>query len=227
MAAKILVVDDDKNICELLRLYLQREGFELYFAVDGSSALDLFRQKEPDLILLDLMLPLINGQDVCRLVRQESTVPIILLTARDTTDDKVEGFSIGADDYIVKPFDPLEVVARIKAHLRRSAGDGASLPDDYTLGQLRISAATYEVRLKNQRVSLKPKEFQLLLFLVRHTNIVFTREQLLEKVWGYDFGGETRTIDVHVERLRKKLEAPGEAWSIKTVWGVGYKLEVM
>lgn len=223
MAVKILVVDDDKNICELLRLYLQKEGFELFFATDGSSALDLFRQKKPDLILLDLMLPLISGEDVCRLVRQESRVPIIMLTAKDTTEEKLEGFSIGADDYIVKPFDPLEAVARVKALLRRSTAGEASV---YTLGRLKINAATYEVRLKNQPVSLKPREFQLLLFLVRHANMVFTREQLLEKVWGYDFEGETRTVDVHVERLRKKLETAGEPWGIKTVWGVGYKLEV-
>lgn len=227
MPKKILIVDDDPNILELLRLYLQNEGFELVLASDGSSALALFKQEKPDLILLDLMLPVINGREVCRMLRRESPVPIIMLTALDTTEDKLKGFEMGADDYIVKPFDPLEAVARVKALLRRSS----KIPPDaavrhITVGRLTVDTATYDVILDGARIDLKPKEFQLLLFFLQNGNMVFSREQLLEKVWGYDFSGETRTVDVHIKRLREKIDKPGHTWSIKTVWGIGYKFEV-
>ena len=231
MTAKILVVDDDPNICELLRLYFQKAGFELYCAGDGSSALDLFRLKDPDLIFLDLMLPVINGREVCRLIREKSSVPIIMLTARDTPEDKLAGFELGADDYIVKPFDPLESVARARALLRRASRNNfEDLPNAkkevIRAGNLTIDANTYDIQIADNPISLKPKEFQLLLFLFKNPNRVFSREQLLENVWGYDYGGETRTVDVHIKRLRQKLEGPGEPWKIRTIWGVGYKLEV-
>jgi two-component system, OmpR family, response regulator len=231
MTAKILVVDDDPNICELMRLYFQKAGFELFCAGDGSSALDLFRLKKPDLIFLDLMLPVINGREVCRLIRQKSSVPIIMLTARDTSEDKLAGFEWGADDYIVKPFDPLESVARARALLRRASTTASeTLPDPQQevirVGSLTINANTYDVRLSDTPIPLKPKEFQLLLFLTQNPNRVFSRDQLLENVWGYDYGGETRTVDVHIKRLRQKIESPGEPWKIRTIWGVGYKFEV-
>lgn len=232
MKTKILVVDDDPNICELLRLYFQKAGFELYCASDGSSALDLFRLQKPDLIFLDLMLPVINGREVCRLIREKSSVPIIMLTARDTPEDKLAGFDLGADDYIVKPFDPLESVARARALLRRALGRNfeEDLPkarnEVIRAGNLTIDANTYHIQIADTPISLKPKEFQLLLFLFKNPNRVFSREQLLENVWGYDYGGETRTVDVHIKRLRQKLKSPGEPWEIRTIWGVGYKLEV-
>ncbi len=247
MAPKILVVDDDANICEILRLYMANEGLETVFARNGSEALDRFREENPDLVVLDIMLPIINGWEVCKMIRAVSSVPILMLTARDTTEDKVSGLDIGADDYVVKPFDPKEVLARIRALLRRAAdnagpgqaepvepGPGRTSPGQtgaeqnqevLRLDNLEVNLSRYTVHCQGKKVNLKPKEIQLLAFLLRNPNIVFTREQLLEKVWGYDYMGETRTVDVHIKRLREKLASGGPKWRISTVWGVGYKLE--
>jgi DNA-binding response OmpR family regulator len=227
--ANILLVDDDRNICQLLELYLKKEGYTLYFAYDGSSALDLLQDKKIDLVILDVMLPLINGWEVCRLIRQDSTVPVIMLTARDLVEDKIQGFELGADDYIVKPFEPREVVARVKARIRqlpvdknksRAFSDGVII-----LGNVEVNLKRYEVRINGEKVNLKPKEIQLLYFLLRNRNLVFSREQLLTKVWDYSFAGDTRTVDVHINRLREKLEEACPAFRIRTIWGVGYKLE--
>jgi DNA-binding response OmpR family regulator len=227
MPVKILVVDDDDNICELLRLYLGYEGYGLCFAGDGSRALDLFRKEKPDLVILDIMLPLISGWEVCRLIRRESNVPIIMVTARDATEDKLSGFDAGADDYIVKPFDPKEAVARVRALLRRSGEGGERAPAGVIkAGGVAVNLSTYQVTVGGNPVELKGKEIQLLNFLISNPNIVFTREQLLEKVWGYDYHGETRTVDVHIKRLRAKLAVPGCSLKIRTLWGIGYKLEV-
>lgn len=224
---KILIVDDDHNIREVLRLYLAHEGYELCFAADGSSALDCFRDNKPDLVILDLMLPVISGWEVCKMIRLNSSVPIIMLTARDSTEDKITGLDTGADDYVVKPFNPNEVIARVRALLRRSAQPQEPADNQVIrAGILEVNLATYSVRLKNEPVELKPKEIQLLFFLLQNPNIVFNRDQLLEKVWGYDYIGETRTVDVHIKRLREKLEHPEADWQIKTIWGIGYKLEV-
>lgn len=228
-SAKILIVDDDSNIREILRMYLSNEGYELCFASNGSEALDRFHSEKPDLVILDIMLPLINGWEVCRLIRKESTVPIIMVTAKDTTGDKINGLDIGADDYVVKPFDPQEVVARVKALLRRAgelSGAAKKEAGVTRIGNLEVNLAQFSVFLDGQKVELKPKEIQLLAFLLDNPQIVFTREQLLEKVWGYDYMGETRTVDVHIKRLREKLESEDSIWRIATVWGVGYKLEV-
>ncbi|MGE5454555.1 MAG: response regulator [Methylocystaceae bacterium] len=226
--ARILVVDDDKNICELLRLYLEQDQHEIIFAHDGSSALNLFREREPQLVLLDLMLPLISGIEVCRLMRRESMVPILMLTARDSSDDKVTGLDVGADDYVVKPFDPQEVAARVRALLRRPSTEKANRRDEsiIIIDDLTINMQRYEVCYRGNKVEMKPKEIQLLHFLATNRNRVFTREELLDKVWGYEFAGGTRTVDVHIKRIREKFEQPGSNWEIKTVWGVGYKLEV-
>lgn len=224
----ILVVDDDKNICELLDMYLSDAGFKLVFSHDGSSALNLIKEKKIDLIILDLMLPIINGWEVCKLVKAKSSIPVIMLTARDDIEDKIQGFDLGADDYIVKPFQPKEVIARIHARLRekpQSPQDSAQ-ENLLKIGSLIIDMNKYEVYNENRRISLKPKEVQLLYFLLKNKNIVFSRDQLLEKVWNYDFSGDTRTVDVHIKSLREKLGDTGTSWSIETIWGVGYKLEV-
>jgi DNA-binding response OmpR family regulator len=225
--SKIMVVDDDTNICELINLYLSNEGYQLFFCHDGSSALDKIKVEMIDLILLDVMLPVINGWEVCRLIRQESQVPIIFLTARDMVEDKVQGFELGADDYLVKPFEPRELVARVKTRLKgKSPGDK---PQDEIIkvGNLSVDMLSYEVKVNGRTVDLKPKEIQLLHFLLRNKNIVFSREMLLEKVWDYNFEGDTRTVDVHINRLREKVEDGSNTYKIKTVWGVGYKMEVI
>lgn len=223
---KILVVDDDKNICELLDLYLANEGFTLFFAHDGSSALNILKEQEIDLVLLDVMLPVINGWEVCKIIRKNNPVPIIMLTARDMVEDKVQGFELGADDYIVKPFEPREVIARIKARLKGGLQAPVKKAGVLQVDNLTVDITKYEARVNGEAVELKPKEIQLLYFLLSNKNIVFSRDQLLEKVWDYDFMGDTRTVDVHIKRLREKLEESCTSWSIKTVWGVGYKLEV-
>lgn len=230
---KILVVDDDKNICELLNLYLKKEGFEVIFAYDGSSAVSVAKEENPNLIVLDVMMPIINGWEACKLIRQFTDVPIIMLTALDTTENKVQGLNIGADDYIVKPFEPIEVVARINAHLRRSEKQESGSESDNTasseidVDNLSINLDKYEVKLNGKLVSdLKPKEIQLLYFFLSNKNQVFSREQLLDKVWGYEYFGGTRTIDVHVKSLREKLSSSKNKWEIKTIWNVGYKFEV-
>ena len=230
---KVLVVDDDKNICELLKLYLNKEGFETYFAYDGSEAVTSAKENEPDIIILDVMMPVINGWEACKLIRQFSDVPIIMLTALDTTENKVQGLNIGADDYIVKPFEPVEVIARINAHLRRAdkaLGDDTEENKHETklvVDNIDIDLDKYEVKLDGKIVKdLKPKEIQLLYFFMSNKNQVFTREQLLDKVWGYEYFGGTRTVDVHIKSLREKLKSKKSKWEIKTIWNVGYKFEI-
>lgn len=224
---KILIIDDDKNICDLLQLYLSRDGHSLVFAHDGSRGLNVFKREIPDLVILDIMLPVINGWEVCRLIRQQSSVPIIMLTARDTSEEKISGLDMGADDYVIKPFDPREVAARVRAHLRKKASGGeAPGKGVLTLGDLSLDIKRYEVVCRGKPVTLAPKEIQLLHFLMANKNIVLTREQILEKVWGYDYAGETRTVDMHVKKIREKLKG-GTGWEIRTVHGVGYKFEIV
>ncbi|MFZ2538043.1 MAG: response regulator transcription factor [Oscillospiraceae bacterium] len=224
---RILVVDDDANICELINLYLSNEGYQLFFCHDGSSALDRIKAEKFDLILLDVMLPIINGWEVCRLIRQQSQVPIIFLTARDMIEDKVQGFELGADDYLVKPFEPRELVARVKIRLKGKNNNDKTPDGIVRVGNLSVDIRSYEVKVNERTVDLKPKEIQLLHFLLLNKNIVFSREMLLEKVWDYNFEGDTRTVDVHINRLREKVEDGSNTYKIKTVWGVGYKLEVI
>ncbi len=228
---KILVVDDDKNICELLNIYLTNEGFETVFAYDGSDAVTKAKNEKPDLILLDVMMPVINGWEACKLIRQFTSVPIIMLTALDTLENKVQGLNIGADDYIVKPFEPVEVIARINAHLRREDNvvkkEEKPISQEITVDNLSINMDKYEVKLDGKVVNdLKPKEIQLLYFFMTNVNQVFTREQLLDKVWGYEYFGGTRTIDVHIKSVREKLSSKNSKWEIKTVWNVGYKFAI-
>ena len=228
---KVLVVDDDKNICELLKLYLVKEGFNVVFAYDGSEAVTKAKEEKPNIIVLDVMMPVINGWEACKLIRQFSDVPIIMLTALDTTENKVQGLNIGADDYIVKPFEPVEVVARINAHLRREekTAENVNEPDnnEIVVDNISINMEKYEVKLDGKLVTdLKPKEIQLLYFFLTNKNQVFTREQLLDKVWGYEYFGGTRTVDVHIKSVREKLYSPNNKWEIKTIWNVGYKFEV-
>ena len=222
----ILVVDDDKNICELLSLYLTNAGFSLFFCHDGSSALSMLKEKKIDLILLDIMLPVINGWEVCRVIRHTSSIPIIMLTARDMLEDKIQGFDIGADDYIVKPFEPKEVIVRIKARLKEKNADPERADGILKTEDIVVDINKYEVWQGDKLVDLKPKEVQLLYFLLNNKNIVFSRDQLLDKVWNYEFMVDTRTVDVHIKRLREKLGDNNPSWSIKTLRGVGYKLEV-
>lgn len=225
---RILVVDDDENICRLLKMYLANEGFQIFVAYDGAKALEYVEKEKIDLIILDVMMPVMDGWDVCRAVRKVSAVPIIMLTARDMLEDKLTGFEAGADDYMVKPFETKELVARVKARLREKAEEAekpAAAQPVLSIGNLKVDLGRYQVTLSGQVVDLKPKEIQLLHFLLQNRNMVFSREQLLEKVWGYTYYGDTRTVDVHVKRLREKLERPENTWQIKTVWGVGYKLE--
>ena len=228
---KILVVDDDKNICELLSLYLKKEGYEVVFAYDGSEAVSQAKSENPHLILLDVMMPVINGWEACKLIRQFTSVPIIMLTALDTTENKVQGLNIGADDYIVKPFEPVEVIARINAHLRREEqkenAEKAPSHSEMSVDNILINMDQYEVKLDGKIVpDLKPKEIQLLFFFLSNKNQVFSREQLLDKVWGYEYYGGTRTVDVHIKSIREKLNSPHNKWEIKTIWNVGYKFEV-
>ena len=223
---KILVVDDDKNICELLRLYIEKDGFQVVIANDGKRALEMFRAEQPDLIMLDIMLPELDGWQVCREIRKESQCPIIMLTAKGEVFDKVLGLELGADAYVVKPFDAKEVVARIKAVLRRSgAGDNAGVKE-VKYDKLSINLTNYELRVNGVQVDTPPKEMELIYHLASNPNRVFTRDQLLDEVWGFDYYGDSRTVDVHVKRLREKLEGVSPKWELKTVWGVGYKFEV-
>ena len=225
---KILIVDDEENICELVRLYIEKEGFEAVIAGDGQEALAKFGSEKPDLILLDVMLPIKDGWQVCREIRAQSNVPIIMLTAKGETFDKVLGLELGADDYVVKPFEPKELIARIRA-VRRSAGseDEKQNEDELVFDGLKINQSTYEVYIDDKKVEMPPKEFELLYFLAKNTNKVFTRDQLLDEIWGYEFFGDSRTVDVHIKRIREKLEGKDRTWSLKTVWGVGYKFEVV
>ena len=226
---KILVVDDDKNICELLRLYLEKEGYAVTLAFDGREGLDAFAKNNPDLILLDVMMPNMDGWQVCREIRKTSECPIIMITAKGETIDKVLGLELGADDYVVKPFDSKEVVARIKAILRRTTSapeaDNSS-KKIVTFPKLSINLESYELKVDGKAVDTPPKELELLFHLASNPNRVYIRDQLLDEVWGFEYYGDSRTVDVHVKRLREKLEGVCEDWSLKTVWGVGYKFEV-
>lgn len=226
MQASILAVDDDVNICELVRLYLEKDGFSVTCAHDGEAALQRFKSGKFDLIVLDLMLPGLDGMDVCREIRRTSAVPIIMLTAKGETLDKILGLELGADDYIVKPFEPKELVARVKAVLRRTQGTPGEEERAVSYPGLTISLENYEMTVGDTPLSVPPKELELLYHLASHPNRVYTREQLLEEVWGFDYFGDSRTVDVHVKRLREKLEGAESGWQLKTVWGVGYKFEV-
>ena len=224
---KILLVDDDPNIRRLVELYLKKEGFEVVTVARGDEAVRAYKSVSPNLILLDIMLPSMDGWQVCREIRKESNVPIIMLTAKDETFDKVLGLELGADDYVAKPFDMKELVARIKAVTRRFQNAEAPEKKELSFPGLTINISQYTVKYMGKELEMPPKELELLYFLAGHPGMVFTREQLLEQVWGYDYFGDSRTVDVHVKRLREKLtEGEKLGWMIKTVWGVGYKFEV-
>ena len=225
---KILVVDDDRNICEILRLHFENEGYQVKTACDGVEGVELFRSYDPDLVLLDIMMPKKDGWQVCREIREVSAKPIIMITAKDETFDKVLGLELGADDFVVKPFDMKELYARVKAVLRRYNAHSKTENDEVVqFDQIEISLQKYELKLRGRAVDIPPKELELLYFLARNCNRVFTRDQLLDKVWGYDYLGDSRTIDVHVKRLREKLDGVSDKWALKTVWGVGYKFETV
>lgn len=225
---RILIVDDDTNICELLRLYIEKEGFETSIANDGETALKLFEASEPDLVLLDIMLPGLDGWQVCREIRKKSACPVIMLTAKGEVFDKVLGLDLGADDYVVKPFETKEVVARINAVLRRSgkSRDKQEESKEVHFENLSINLTNYELKVKGVKVDTPPKEMELIYHLASNPNRVFTRNELLDSVWGYDYYGDSRTVDVHVKRLREKLEGVSDKWELTTVWGRGYKFEV-
>ena len=223
---KILVVDDDSNICELLRLYLEKEGYDVKIVNDGVSAVNAFKQESPDLMILDIMLPKLDGWQVCREIRKFSDKPIIMLTAKGETFDKVLGLELGADDYMTKPFDTKEMVARIKAVLRRTGATAAAdTVKEVNFENLSVNLTNYEMKVKGVPVDTPPKELELIYHLASNPNRVFTRDQLLDEVWGFDYYGDSRTVDVHVKRLREKLEGVSDKWELKTVWGVGYKFE--
>ncbi len=226
MKNKILVVDDERNIVELVRLYLEKEGFEAVCAYTGEEALAKFESENPDLIILDLMLPETDGWQVCREIRKTSQVPIIMLTAKSDTFDKVLGLELGADDYMTKPFEAKELLARVKAVLRRSESQTKPAGGEVCFDKLSVNIDNYELYIDGEQVEAPPKEIELLHFLASNPNRVYTREQLLEEVWGFDYFGDSRTVDVHIKRLREKLEGTDADWQLKTVWGVGYKFEV-
>ncbi len=223
----ILIADDDANICELVRLYLEKEGYETVICFNGERALEIFREGGIDLAILDIMMPKADGVTVCREIRKESKMPIVMLTAKGETFDKVLCFELGADDYVVKPFEGKELVARVKAVLRRSAPQEKEEEEKIvSYENITINLTNYELVIKGTSMDIPPKELELLYYLASHPNRVFTREQLLEDVWGFDYYGDSRTVDVHVKRLREKIEGISENWQIKTVWSVGYKFEV-
>lgn len=227
MQNKILIVDDDENICELLNLYLKKDGFDTSIAYNGRQAVELAEKYNPDLILLDIMLPELDGWQVCREIRKKSEVPIIMLTAKGETFDKILGLELGADDYVTKPFDTKEVVARIKAVLRRSNDNEKNeKKEEVRYDKLIINLTNYELVVDGKPIDTPPKELELIYHLASNPNRVYTRDQLLDEVWGFDYYGDSRTVDVHVKRLREKLEDVSDKWSLKTVWGVGYKFEV-
>lgn len=224
---KVLIVDDDKNICELVRMYMDKEGYECILAYDGDAALKLFEKENPDLVILDLMLPRVDGLSVCREIRAKGKTPVIMLTARGETHDKVLGLELGADDYMVKPFAAKELVARVKAVLRRTRGD--DIEDEVKelcFPGLSINLTTYELTVGDVTMEIPPKELELLYFLASHPNRVFTRDQLLESVWDFKYPVDSRTVDVHIKRLREKLPADDPHWSLDTVWRVGYKFKL-
>ena len=227
MKTRLLVIDDDLNICELLRVYFENEGYDVKTANDGAEGISHFKMYEPDLVLLDLMIPKKDGWQVCREIREMSNKPIIMVTAKGETFDKVLGLELGADDFVVKPFEMKELSARVKAVLRRYSGQDPKNDDGVIkFENLEISLQKYELKLNGKSVDVPPKELELLYFLVSNYNRVFTRDQLLDKVWGFDYLGDSRTVDVHIKRLREKLEGVSDKWMLKTVWGVGYKFEL-
>ncbi len=223
---KILVVDDDENICELLQLYLSKDGFLPIIANDGETAVELALKENPALILLDIMLPKLDGWQVCREIRKTSLVPIIMVTAKGETFDRVLGLELGADDYICKPFDTKELLARVKAVLRRTSQADSPKIKEVQFDKLKINLTNYELVVDGKVTETPPKELELVDHLASNPNRVYTRDQLLDEVWGFDYYGDSRTVDVHVKRLREKLEGVSDKWSLKTVWGVGYKFEV-
>ena len=228
MAVSVLIVEDDRNIAELLQMYLEKEGYAVTVAADGGQGLRKFRSIKPDLVLLDVMMPVMDGWSVCKAIRAESQTPIIMLTAKGETEDKVSGLRSGADDYITKPFEMKEVLARIEAVLRRTNGAaGEKKARRLTFDKLVIDMDAFALLVDGKRVDTPPKEMELLFHLASSPNRVYTRNQLLDEVWGFDYFGDSRTVDVHVKRLREKLEHGSENWSLKTVWGVGYKFEVL
>ena len=226
MPRKVLVIEDDRNIADLLRLYLEKEGMDCQVMGDGLAGLEKYHQFQPDLVLLDIMLPGMDGWSVCRKIRETSKTPIIMLTAKGELEDKVSGLEMGADDYITKPFEMKEVLARVHAVLRRF-GEEEQTEKRLSFDKLVINLDSYELLVAGKRVDTPPKELELLFHLASAPNRVFTRNQLLDEVWGFDYFGDSRTVDVHVKRLREKLENISEQWSLKTVWGVGYKFEVV
>ena len=225
MSQKVLVVEDDSNIAELLRLYLQKDGFEVSHAADGGKAVEMAKEIQPDLVLLDIMLPVMDGWQVCRELRKTMKMPIIMLTAKGETEDKVSGLEMGADDYIVKPFEVKELLARVHAVLRRTGDDGKPQSKKLTFDKLVINLDSYELIVDGKKIDTPPKEMELLYHLAATPNRVYTRNQLLDEVWGFDYFGDSRTVDVHIKRLREKLEGVSDKWTLKTVWGVGYKFE--
>ena len=229
MARKALIVEDDGNIAELLRLYLERDGFEVQQASDGGLGVELARSFEPDIVLLDIMLPVKDGWQVCREIRTFAKTPIIMLTAKGETSDKVAGLEMGADDYITKPFEVKELLARIHAVMRRTSGEAdtaSTKPRRLEFDKLVINLDSYELVVDGTKIDTPPKEMELLFHLASAPNRVYTRNQLLDEVWGFDYFGDSRTVDVHIKRLREKLEGVSDQWRLKTVWGVGYKFEV-
>ena len=226
MNKKALVIEDDKNIAELLRLYLEKDGFEVSIAPDGGKGLQLAEDEHPDVVLLDIMLPVMDGWQVCREIRRTSQVPIIMLTAKGETYDKVSGLEMGADDYVTKPFEVKELIARIHAVMRRTENSDSPAEKRLEYDTLVINLDSYELIVDGKKVDTPPKEMELLYHLAASPNRVYTRNQLLDEVWGFDYFGDSRTVDVHIKRLREKLEGVSDKWSLKTVWGVGYKFEV-
>jgi DNA-binding response OmpR family regulator len=222
---KVLVIDDDANICELIRLYFEKEGYEVTTVNNGKKAIEAFSEIAPNIVILDIMLPGVDGWQVCREIRKVSNIPIIMLTAKGETFDKVLGLELGADDYMVKPFESKELVARVKAVLRRYEHKEMD-SQEIVYPNLVVNRSDYTIKINGKNMEIPPKELELLFFLASNPNKVFTREQLLEHVWGFDFFGDSRTVDVHVKRLREKLDIPNQIWQLKTVWGVGYKFEV-
>ena len=227
MARKVLIVEDDNNIAELLHLYLEKEGFETQVAPDGGKGVELYRSFHPELVLLDIMLPVMDGWSVLKKIRETDKTPVILLTAKGETNDKVQGLEGGADDYIVKPFEMKEVLARIHAVLRRYGAENGESEKKLSFDKLVINLDSYELVVDGRRIDTPPKEMELLYHLAASPNRVFTRNQLLDEVWGFDYFGDSRTVDVHIKRLREKLEGVSDQWSLKTVWGVGYKFEAV
>lgn len=221
-----MVVDDDTNICELLRLYIEKEGYEVIIANDGEEALQKFRSESPDFVMLDIMLPKLDGWQVCREIRKTSQCPIIMLTAKGEVFDKVLGLELGADDYVVKPFEAKEIIARIRAVLRRTGHKEEETVKEVKWDKLSINLTNYELKVDGVQIDTPPKEMELIYHLASNPNRVFTRDQLLDEVWGFDYYGDSRTVDVHIKRLREKLEGVSDKWVLKTVWGVGYKFEV-